>query len=154
MHITDLNGLLKQVRGTTFAQIKAKTKVSLIKGSPFKELNKVAWLNVCLNPIYENSVNKALAKQGSKEKFKAAPLPWGSFVDNKRLIIENKGKYYLRMQINKVSGVVYVDSLTGNIYSESEIKQWLRPRKETQVTVRNFSVENILEIKAFKQKIS
>jgi hypothetical protein len=107
-----------------------------------------------VNPIYEKSVNKQLAKSGELPTFKAGSLPWGKFIGKKRILIGHKDNIYLRVQVMSTKNVVYIDRETGLKHTEKTVAPYLRKRKEApnKPTVRNVNIKNILGISAFNQR--
>ena len=142
--------LKEEVKGNTFITFKSKTPVkTLKKGHPFGDLWKVAVVNVSFNSIYEKSVNRKLKKLGEVEYFKAGKLPWGEFKPGyERMIIHHKGEDYLRCQPLKEE-VSYYDSTSDKVHLPSEVRPYLRSRKEL-VKVRAYKLSNIEKIKINK----
>ena len=61
--------------------------------------------NVQMNVIYQNAVNTRLEKAGEDPSFVYDILPYGSYVDDSRCLIEHNGEHYLRVyQTNLKSG--------------------------------------------------
>lgn len=146
--------------GTSIVQLETNTKPEmLVRGNPYLTARKKCSINVVLNAMYEDAVNK----QGKKEnnplagEFKSNPLPWGEFVYGYgRTLITYKGNLYLRVQVANNPPEVKYELGDGTTLDYSKIKPFLKrskPRKQHEfgntkpVVIRTFKLENIKRIK-------
>lgn len=80
--------------------------------------------NVQINVIYQNAVNSRLEKDGQDPSFVYDILPYGSYVDDSRCLIEHKGEYYLRVyQTNLKAGKSSkFFKMNGEEFSEEQVE--------------------------------
>ena len=120
---------------------------------------KLACYNVFIGIHYENSVNRALGREGKPQTFKAKPRKWGVRIPNTPLV-EHKGKYYLECQLNKPpSNPTYILDNTVTLMPE-DLGDYLRDPKppltqkdlQKKVYLKDFSIDSIVEIHMNKEK--
>jgi hypothetical protein len=144
---------LMAITGPTPATFLAETDVNMNKtANPYHgQIKKVQKSNVFINFKYENSVNKALAKEGKEADFEAQPRKWGVRVAGTPLILF-KDKYYLEARfLNNEPKVEYFHE--GKIIEKALFEQFIPEKKssgnqglENEVIIRDFKIEGIKEI--------
>lgn len=144
---------LMAINGPTPATFLAETNVDMRKtDNPYHgEVTKLQKSNVFINYNYENSVNKALTKEGKEAKFEAQPRKWGERVPGTPLVL-HKGAYYLSARfLNNEPKVEYLHK--GEAIDVAQIEQFIPEKKssgsqglENEITVRDFKIESIKEI--------
>jgi len=155
---------LMSIVGPTPATFTAVTEVAMnktldgdrSKPNPYHgRVTKEQISNVFINFNYQNSVNKALAKEGKEADFEAHPRKWGERVPGTPLIL-HKGEYYLEARfLANEPKVRYM--LDGQDIDKSEIEAYL-PKKNTEslkesqgleepIIIRDFKISGMREIK-------
>jgi hypothetical protein len=150
--------LLAAAPGTVILSIVADTDPKLRKtGNPFKTVRKLTYTRVVSGASYKAAVER----QGG-EGFEAAPLPYGEEVVKNKVILGPKGDFQLRTVARnprKPISVTYIAD--GEEVTFDKIASFLPPRYENkrqaivgvtgkkQVMVRNFSFNNIKEVRMF-----
>ena len=116
-------------------------------------------LNGMIGYIYVNAVNKIADKEGKEER-EAKQHPWGD-MDESRLfrIHRTNGKPYLSMKVENVEvhGFFKPD---GTMVDENEIRKFIPEKTKSssqadlngEVIVRDYGMENITAIRAFKNE--
>lgn len=159
----DLVSVMQDRRGAFFTTIVAETAPPVRKtNNPHPNVKKISRVNGMLNWIYENSVNRQRTKEnqpldanGDVEHFVAKPRKWGQRVrrDDGSVtpLVENKGKHYLELKVERSLGYEYRDN--GQTIDPSVIEPFLPKREEgarqevdDPVILRDYSVENIQQI--------
>lgn len=143
---------LMQLTSATPATFVAITDVKLNKSNPyFGRLQKKQRSNVFINFDYENSVNKALIKEGKTPDFKAKPRQWGNRIPNTPLIL-HKNVYYLEARFLKHEPHVEY-FLDGDSIEKEMIENHLPPERneakhglEEAIIIRDFKIDSIHEI--------
>ena len=108
---------------------------------------------------YVNSVRKGLELEGkSADDFQLSPRKWGVKIENTPFI-ENKGQYYLEVDIQSVGEVQVL--LDGEVVDKSTIEGYPASRVEAKqgdledkIILRDFKVESITTIRINKQQYS
>lgn len=138
--------LLSNIRGATFATLVTSTDPKLLKtGNPFKNVRKISKVNVCLGFKYEAAVNRQRAREGSEADFQASARQWG---EKNGIIVENKGKQYLEVKVEKSLSSEYVDA-EGNLIPKESIQHFLPTKRESrqelekEIIVRTYSLDSI-----------
>ncbi len=158
INVSQLFEVLNEIKGAKFATIVTETEPKMKKtGNPFLNSNiiKKSEVNITLNFIYENSVNNQRKKEGNTEEFHAKPRQWGSRIPKTSFVI-HKGSIYVEAKINaKPKEVRYFSN--GKLMNEAQVellKPFLptsnsssRQEVEKEVIVRDFKLENIVELK-------
>lgn len=148
---------LQAKRGATFATIVAETDPKLRKtGNPYSGVTKVSRVNVTLNFVYENAVNRQREREGNDEQFEAEPRAWGVRIQRAdgtlTPIVEHKGKYYIEAKVERSLGYEYM--WNGEPIEEERIREFLPKRSpssgrqevERPVIIRDYSVDSIKSI--------
>ena len=144
---------LMAITGPTPATFLAETELDMRKtDNPYhKQIKKRQKSNVFINFNYQNSVNRALAKEGKEAEFEAQPRKWGERVTGTPLVLYN-GKYYLEARfLNNEPKVEYFHN--GAPIEKALFESFIPEKKssgnqglENEVIIRDFKIENILEI--------
>lgn len=165
----ELYKMLAAVKGASFATIVTETdprfnKFGRTKNAagekvpcPYPDVMKVSTMNITINFIYANSVNRAQVKEGAAGDFEAAPRKWGERIKGTPFVMHD-GKLYLEAKANALpSELKYVDTKTGAIVAKSLLEDYLPVKKsnaahqgvseENEVIVRDFMLTSIKEIK-------
>jgi hypothetical protein len=145
---------LMQLTSATPATFVAITEVKLNKSNPyFGRIQKKQRSNVFINFDYENSVNKALLKEGKVADFKAKPRAWGNRIPNTPLIL-HKNTYYLEARFLKNEPIVEY-FLDNEPVDKADIQDYLPKDKieeskphglEEAIIIRDFKIDSIHEI--------
>lgn len=143
---------LMQLTSATPATFVALTEVKLNKSNPYYgRLQKKQRSNVFINFDYENSVNKALIKEGKTPDFKAKPRQWGNRIPNTPLIL-HKNVYYLEARFLKNEPTVEY-FLDGDPIEKEMIENHLPAERneakhglEEAIIIRDFKIDSIHEI--------
>ncbi len=161
--------MLAKVKGATFATIVTETEPAFNKFSrtkdalgnkvpcPYNEVVKVSTMNITINFIYANSVNRAQVKEGSEGDFTPAPRKWGERVEGTPFVMHD-GKIYLEAKANAApSQLAYIDKTTGAEVDKALLEDYLPVKKsnaahqglseENEIIVRDFKLLSIKEIK-------
>jgi hypothetical protein len=144
---------LMAVKGPTPATFIAETVLDMRKtDNPYyKKVLKRQKSNVFINFNYENSVNKALTKEGKEADFEAQPRKWGVRVPGTPLVL-HEGAYYLTARF--LSNEPKVELIhEGKEIDRDVLSQFIPEKKssgnqglENEIIVRDFSINNIKEI--------
>jgi hypothetical protein len=154
---------LMAIVGPTPATFIARTPVKMNKtmagdrSKPNPYLDKVVKeqkSNVFINFNYQNSVNRALAKEGKEADFEAKPRKWGVKVPGTPLVT-HEGRYYLEARfLNNEPSVKYL--MEGQEIEKDLLKPYITEKnvesiKENQgleeiVIMRDFKIDNIMQI--------
>ena len=137
-------------------------KAAIVGSTEPTTIEKIVAGIVQLNYSYANAVNnRGEREQGAPIDFVAAPLPWGTWVENQEnKLIEHKGELYLRfygLKNGKVENAYFVGGVPATEAQVALIKQFTdRPIEskkqaeagltENQVVPRNVKFANILSI--------
>jgi len=143
---------LMQLTSATPATFVAITEVKLNKSNPyFGRIQKKQRSNVFVNFDYENSINKALIKEGKTPDFKAKPRAWGNRIPNTPLIL-HKNQYYLEARFLKHEPTVEY-FLDGDAIEKEMIEDHLPKVTESKqhgleeaIIIRDFKIDSIHEI--------
>jgi len=152
--INDLVRELILLKGSTFINIRTKTKVTMNKtNNPFYDrVEKDTWQVVNINFDYENAVNNKLTKEGKEADFEAKARKWGERVDNTP-IITHKGEFYVELGFlndKQKPKVTYL--LDGNVATEDEllaIKPFFKEKNE-ETLLEHQGTENVVKIRDVK----
>ena len=147
----NLQSMLADIRGATFATLVTKTDARLKKtGNPFGNVEKVSRVNVCLGFQYEKAVNRQRAREGTEADFEAVPRQWGEKISP--MFIAHKGKIYLETKVERSLSTTYLDSKGQEIPSEA-VKPFLPARAESsrqetekEILVRDYAMDSILSL--------
>ena len=149
----ELETLLQNVKGNTFATITTITEPAQIGGSPFKTtLRKVSRVNVALGFIYSNSVANQEKREGMAGDFEAQPRKWGVRIAGTPLVT-HKGKTYVEAKVERSIGHSYL--VDGRRTAKATVSPFLRTLSkpntqahiERTVILRDYSLDNILRIR-------
>ena len=149
----ELETILRNLKGTTFATITTITEPAQIGGSPFKTaLRKVSRVNVAIGFGYSNSVNHQEKREGLAGTFEAQPRKWGVRVAGTPLVT-HKGKTYLEAKVERSIGHGYL--VNGRRTEKAKVSPFLRPfvkpatqsHIERAIILRDYSLENILRVR-------
>lgn len=174
-----LNELVSQVKGTTFAGLTTKTQVKLTGGKKNEMQGRVEKLTEGSNIIlYSNSekngyaemVKRRMIKEGKDpSEFQLKPRAWGVRV-GKSPFIEHNDKYYFECIFVSPGKTTYL--LDGNPILkedivglpvpkenteeevESEKKQFSNNDLEDKVIIRTFALESIVSIKLKNEELN
>lgn len=123
---------------------------------PFKKIYKESQSFCMFKVIYENSVNKALVKEGVQEEgenlFVAEALPWGSWVKYangtySKMLIEHKGALYVRATFNlDIRPVTEYRDENGTVVPVESLEGYLPLKKDELVSVRSFKASSMREV--------
>lgn len=149
----ELETILRNVKGNTFATITTITEPAQIGISPFKStLKKVSRVNVALGFHYSNSVANQEKREGLAGTFEAQPRKWGVRVAGTP-IVTHKGKTYLEAKVERSIGHGYL--VNGRRMAKAKVSPFLRPSTkpstqahiEKMVILRDYSLDNILRVR-------
>jgi hypothetical protein len=144
---------IETIKSATFAGLVTVTEPKLRAGNPFPGIVKISRYNATLAANYQNSVNRQLGREDKAQDFVAENLPWGAWKvlpdgSTSRTVLENKGKFYLRLQVNSCRALYVHD---GHIVSALAVKVWQYAKKaqaglDKAVIVNSIAQENIRRI--------
>jgi hypothetical protein len=149
----ELETILQNVKGNTFATITTSTEPAQVGSSPFKTtLRKISRVNVALGFIYSNSVSNQEKREGLAGNFEAQPRKWGVRVAGTPLVT-HKGKTYIEAKVERSIGHGYL--VEGRRTAKATVSPFLRPTSkpstqahiEKPVILRDYSLDNILRIR-------
>lgn len=142
--------------GVTTEKVEKTLKNSRVTGLPVTEkITSRTVYNPAVGLTYRNTVNNRLEKEGKEKDFVPQQLPWGEWVGSGSTIIENKGKFYLRLSLVGANGTEKRYFRNGNAISKSAIEDILPAKKqntndhqglENPVIVINVNIETITRI--------
>lgn len=136
-------------------------KAAIVGSTEPTTIEKIVAGIVQLNYSYANAVNnRGEREQGAPIDFVAAPLPWGTWVENQEnKLIEHKGELYLRfygVQNSKMECSYFVGGKPATDEQIALIKQYTERKEsatqtragltENQVVARCVKIDNILSI--------
>jgi len=156
---SELIELLKNLKTATPATIITQTTPKMRKkNNPyFDKVTKFMKANVFINFNYENSVNKVLDKEGKEPYFKASSRVWGTRIQGTPLV-EHKGNYYLECRFLKYVKSTYIfdnhvipESILNDYVYEGNNSEHQGVSWENEIILRDFKIENILQIKFNKE---
>ena len=149
--VENLKGVLLNLKGSQFVTISALVEARSRKtGNPYKAIYKLSKVNGISGADYENSVNNQLEREGKENDFSAGERSWGTRISP--TLVENKGKSYLAMHVQKTSKPTYLVDKNSmlTVIDKKKIENFIiQPSKPTQggveknVIYRNYSLENI-----------
>ncbi len=156
----ELEKKLMAITGATPATIVAETEPKMNKtGNPyFGQVTKLTTANVFINFNYENSVNRARAKEGNEEKFEAHARKWGERVPGTPLVM-HKGSFYLEVRFLSEDKTKSAYFHNGQIIGKSILEAWMPSKNnvavaETQglsedavIIMRDYKLDTIREIR-------
>jgi len=114
-----LTAILLPFDGYQFATVEAEKTIKTLKkdrktGAPFNGIITCrAIYNGGIGYEYAKSVNNKRKREDSEADFQPLQLPWGNWVKGSKVLIENKGKTYLRQTLNASNPVRKVYYLNG-----------------------------------------
>lgn len=117
---------------------------------------KTSSINGVINYNYENSVNRALVKDGKPADFEVQERAWGTriFDENNKPtpFVSHNGNLYVSIKPEKASNIRYVDS-NGNTWEKADLEPYFYARKKPEhgVEVRDFNMKHINIVRAWKQ---
>ena len=166
MKLSQINSIISQIKGTTFASLDSTTEEKLSGGKKNPHLGRVTKKTDNIRIIlfasmkgYENMVKRRLIKEGKNpDDFKVASLPWGNRISEDSPIIEHNGNYYIQT-IAQGSGQsryfldnreVEKESIIGMKEPTKSVKQNL----DNEVVVRTFKLDSIREIRLMGETIA
>jgi len=143
------------VKGTTIVSAQIETEPKMNKrGNPFHGyVLKSQKLNGVVGYDYESSVNRLASKEGKEER-KAKSRTWG-VLSKDRVFVHHKGEDYLRMKVEKSSGVVYLDKRNGEEIDVEVLRPYFPSRKKSstqsdlvgEVIERDVKMTNVKSLK-------
>jgi len=141
---TELLTALLNSKGNTFVQVKTKTKPRIKKSDEVK---------VSRGVVKYTSVNGIM---GFFSKPTDGPRKWGKHITANVITHEknNEKRYYLQILSNRCDTVKYFDN-DGNEYSNDGIKlikSLLPKRQSNDRLIRNYNLDNIIELRFNKVK--
>lgn len=156
----ELEKKLMAITGATPATIVAETEPKMNKtGNPyFGQVTKLTTANVFINFNYENSVNRARAKEGVEEKFEAHARKWGERIPGTPLIM-NKGTFYLEVRFLSEDKTKSAYLHNGEIIEKSLLEQWMPSKNNASIAatqgldedsiiiMRDYKLDTIKEIR-------
>lgn len=181
MTIDELQALLSNLDGATFASLDTVTKPVLLGGkkNPFQgkvekhcRAHRVMLFSNKRSNAYENKVRRHLEREGKNpDSFELGPLPWGKRLPESP-IIENKGKYYLQVVFLAAGSVEY--RVTDTVIDENnhvlafpcfgfpkESITGLNEKSgsehqglENEVIVRTYALDSIVKLRAFHEELA
>ncbi len=130
----------------------AKVDGQKIENPYFGNIKKRVISNVFIGVIYENSVNKALEKEGKEATFKVSPRKWGRRIEG-TCLVEHKGKWYLETRFLHSTSPEYFHN--GQPIDKEKIEKFFPKSRsnathqglEKEIVLRDYSLESIKEIK-------
>ena len=135
-----------------FATFEAITTPKLRKGGP--DVIKVASASVQWNVNYGNAVNNKRIRNG-EEKREIQPRKWGVQLSGKYDCFSfhipkgtTRGKLYVRMDIIKSLGYVYLDRKTGVEVDKDLVHSYMSYRQDTEIIWREYGIGTITKITA------
>ena len=151
----ELIEMLKNLKSATPTTIITNTIPKMRKkNNPYLDrVTKFMKANVFINFNYENSVNKVRDKEGNEVDFVASPRIWGVKIPGTPLV-EHKGSYYLECRFLKHVNTTYIcnnqnidESVLSDFLQEGSNAAHQGVSFENEVILRDFKIENILEIR-------
>ena len=180
MKLDELQALLAQINGATFASIDTVTIPTLKGGkkNPFQgkvakhcEGHRVMLFTNKKTNAYEAKVRRHLEREGKNpDSFVLGELPWGKRLPDSP-IIEHNGKYYLQCVFLKSGSVEYrakefIDCEDGTWFSAGSrvvatAIQGLNERSgsehqglDNEVIVRSYALDSIKALRAFHEELN
>lgn len=170
----ELNELVANVKGTTFAGLTTRTNVKLLGGKKNPMQGRVQKLTEGANIIvYANSeksgyaemVKRRMVKEGKDpSEFQLKPRAWGTRI-GQTPFIEHNGKYYFECIFVSPGKTTYL--LDGDPISKDDIEGLSKPKEkeettedksqggiENKVILRTFSLESIVSIKLKNEELN
>lgn len=151
-----LIGLLevKSRSGAFMCTIETRTEPRMNKtGNSYAgNVVKLSRVNVALNFIYGNAVNRQRDREGSDCGFVAQPRKWGERV-LKTCFVQHKGKLYVEAKVEKSLSHEYL-TMDGRVVLDSEIEPFLQGHRSSaesqgvdrEIILRDYSVDSIVAI--------
>lgn len=149
---SQLETVLRNVRGATFCSIVALTKCDVRSGSPLtgRDVRKLSRRNCVIGFGYESVVNRQREREEKDADFVAASRRWGARIAGTPLVAHN-GKLYLEAKVERVCEYRY--HVDGRIESTEIVEPNLRDggradRQELDrpVVLRDFGLESIVTL--------
>lgn len=151
----NIETLLNQIKGCTFAGLDTLTPITLRGGKSNPQLGKVFKLNVKSNVMiganYEDMINRRLETEDVDPNFTVKPLRWGERIENSPLIY-NKGEVFLQVIFLKSGTVSYFHN-KAEINEDAIIGFPTRPQApdqgglENKVIVRTYNIRHITSMR-------
>ena len=153
--LIQLQNILAGIRGATPIAISALVDARA-RVNPFAAIAKFSVVNGFTGFDYENSVNRQLDREGKDQlTFAAKERSWGQVVSP--ALVENKGKYYLRLKVEKTRKPLYLTKQTESshwlITAKEKIVSYLPPARhatnqgtDKEIVYRNYSLDNIVAL--------
>lgn len=113
-----------------------------------KSIFKIAQVNGFINVNYENAVNR----KNNTTDFKAQKT-YGQFFEGIPYLLGTPDNTMLRMIVKHSNTLRYIDETGAEIQFDT-FKDFMPPKRENHLDVRNYSVNNILKVKFDRQEIS
>ena len=157
--ITELRGMLLNIRGAKIVTITTKTEPDMPKrNNPYHGiLEKISRINGIINFIYSNSVNAQRDREGHPEEFVAQPRKWGTRLF--RLdgtitpLVEHNGQFYLEFKVERALGHQYLRRDNGVAVPDEEIRPYLRQHERTstqgtekEIILRDYRLSSIVSL--------
>jgi len=147
-----LQRLFSSFTNGRFATFEAITVPKLRKGGP--DVIKVASAQVQWNVDYGNAVNNKRERNGEEART-IQPRKWGVRLSGKYDCFsfhipkgQTRGKLYVRMDIIKSLGYVYLDRLTGKEVDKDYVHSFMTYRPPTDIIWREYGIGTITKIVA------
>lgn len=151
----------ENVRGSAMVSIVTRTEPDMRKtGNPYAGMVwKTQTLNGNVGFDYENAVNAHARKEGLYDQRQAKPRKWGTLTADRLFVCgKNDGiETHLQMSVRNAKDITYTMKDTGEVVDVAELKPFM-PAKSTSITqigieneviVRDITLSNILELRAF-----
>lgn len=142
--------MLASIRGAKMCTIISETDPRMKKtGNPFVgQILKRTRLNVTINFIYQNSVNRVRTKEGNTADFEAKPRKWGQKVPGTPFVMHND-QMYLEAKPNAAKPQVeFINNVSGEIVLKEALAQWL-PTPSSQAEAQGVSEENEVIVRTY-----
>lgn len=156
--VSQLKDLFAAMKSCHAVSVDTVTIPSMRKtGNPYVGAVKVQTMNGLIGFDYANAVNNQLAREDNDNAFEFVPhtRKWGVLMDNRNMV-EHKGKYYLQMKVQSLSGKPRY-MMDGQEIDSALVKPFLQEKSkvgtqaavgiEKEVIVRDVELGNIRAIR-------
>ena len=152
--LRELKQILMGLQRGRFATFEAITEPKMRKGgNPYHgQILKVAKAQVQWDVDYEKSMNAARQRDGLEAR-KVQPRKWGVHIEDTPFVFhvrkgETRGNLYVRMNVKKSLGYVYIDKRNGKTVDADTIHSFMPDKPKTELTWREYGIETLISITA------
>ena len=149
------------VKGSAMVSIITRTEPDMRKtGNPYAgNVWKTQTLNGNVGFDYENAVNAHARKEGLYDQRQAKPRKWGTLTADRLFVCgKNDGiETHLQMSVRNSKDITYTRKDTGEVVDVETLRPFMSAKStsitqmgiENEVIVRDITLSNILELRAF-----